>query len=153
MRCRRRVDFQGYLQNELLISRERAEFGGIVVINTQGVIRHQIDVQKPMDVVSDRLVEGLELNGCRTRAGWHVENRGEDIDTVPLELRELALEGGRRNGIHMVGPSNYYIIPMARSYVYILVAQRIDRCRSHFLGSNGRDASPESVKVGLKNGL
>src|SRR5207302_9771053 len=57
MRGRRRVDFQGYLQNELLISRERAEFGGIVVINTQGVIRHQIDVQEPMAVVSDRLNE------------------------------------------------------------------------------------------------
>jgi len=47
----------------------------------------------------------------------------------------------------MVGPSNYYIIPMARSYVYI-IGRSADRPLSfHFLGSNGGMPVPNRSKL------
>jgi hypothetical protein len=97
------------------------------------------------------LTKALELNGDHTRAGGHEEERGKVIGSIAMELIERALEGGRGNGIDMIRASDDDIVSIARSDVHILVAERIDRRFSHSRGSYGRDASSESIEVGLKN--
>ena len=98
MRGRRRIDLQRDLHDKRLIPRECPEFSGIVIVDSHGAIRHEIEVQESVFIASDLLIERLELNGCCTGAGAHIQNGGEEVRAVAPELREITQQGGPRTG-------------------------------------------------------